>query len=278
VTPAGTISTFAQNWYQPTDILAGPDGNLWFTNQITVGAGALGRMTPAGAVTIFTGSGLVSPGAPIAGPDGNIWFTDDGANAIGRINVTSGAISLFKNAAINDPQSLIKGPDGRLWFSSNGGNSIGRITTTGTVTGYASIPAGMVSAGPDGNIWVARTGSITKATTAGVVKGTFSDASIDTPGPLVTGSDGNLWFVNDPASGTASIGMVTLAGVVSNFTDPSIVGPSDLVAGPDGACGTSTRPCSGPWGVRTCPGRWAPSPPPAWSPATAIPASTGWPV
>ena len=93
----------------------------------------------------------------------------------------------------------------------------------------------MVSAGPDGDIWVARTGSITKLTTSGVVKGTFTDASIDTPGPMVTGSDGNLWFVNSPIHGSFSIGTVTLAGVVSSFTDPSIVQPYDLVAGPDGA-------------------------------------------
>ncbi len=88
---------------------------------------------------------------------------------------------LFTGASINGPQSLISGPDGRLWFSNSGNNSIARITTTGTVTAYGAIPAGVVSAGPDGDIWVARTGSITKLTTTGVVKGTFTDASIDSP-------------------------------------------------------------------------------------------------
>ncbi len=232
----GTVSTFARNFYQPTDVISGPDGNLWFVDQRGLGSSLIGRMTPTGTVTLFGGSGVSISEPPVVGPDGNIWFADGGTpNAIGRVNVTTGAVSLFTGTSVNNPQSLIPGPDGRLWFSNNGSNSIARITTTGTVTTYGTIPAGVVSAGPDGNIWVARTGSITKLTTSGVVKGTFTDASIDTPGPMVTGSDGNQWFVNSPLDGTVSIDSVTLAGVVSSFTDPGIVQPFDLLAGPDGA-------------------------------------------
>ena len=233
---AGTVSTFARNFVSPTDLIEGPDTNLWFRDQRALFTADIGRFDAnTGTVTLFSGSGMVSPEAPIVGPDGNIWFADNGANAIGRINVATGVIAMFTSASIDNPSSLISGPDGRLWFSNDGSNSIARITTSGTLTRYTAIPAGVVGAGPDGNIWVARTGSITKLTTSGVVKGTFTDASIDTPGPLVTGSDGNLWFVNSPIHGTVSIGTVTLAGAVSSFTDPSIIQPFDLLAGPDNA-------------------------------------------
>ncbi len=232
---AGTISTFAQNFIHATDLTAGPDGNVWFVDQRALGSAAVGRITPAGVVTLFSGSGMVSPSQLVVGPDGNIWFTDGGANGVGRINVTTGAISMFSGAAFDTPQSLIDGPDGRLWFASNGNDTVVRMSTTGTATTYATVPAGAVTAGPDGNIWVVRDGSITKMTTAGVVKGTFTDASIQGPGGMVVGSDGRLWFANSPLHGSFSIDAVTLAGVITSYTDPSVVQPEDLLAGPDGA-------------------------------------------
>ena len=58
----------------PTDIVAGPDGNLWFTEW----GDRIGRITPAGRVTEFS-RGISRGSAPegIAdGPDGNLWYTE----------------------------------------------------------------------------------------------------------------------------------------------------------------------------------------------------------
>ena len=56
-------------------IAAGPDGSLWFTEQV---ANKIGRITTAGAITEFPiptpFSGLY--GGLAAGPDGNLWFTE----------------------------------------------------------------------------------------------------------------------------------------------------------------------------------------------------------
>ena len=71
--------------FDPNGIATGSDGNIWFTN----GANANGkpntspqvsiaRMTPTGALTIFTDPGLQDPGPIVAGPDGNLWFVDRG--------------------------------------------------------------------------------------------------------------------------------------------------------------------------------------------------------
>lgn len=62
----------------PVAITAGSDGNVWFS--VPGGSGAIGRMTDAGTVTLFT-SGLSSQptdgaDAITGGPDGNVWFTE----------------------------------------------------------------------------------------------------------------------------------------------------------------------------------------------------------
>ncbi len=97
-TPAGTLteipvaSTQPPAGAPPNSITAGPDGNLWFTGtfinfqpggQMTL-SGSIGRVTPAGVVTMFAVPANVGPGQIIAGPDGNLWFTDV-TSKIGRI-------------------------------------------------------------------------------------------------------------------------------------------------------------------------------------------------
>ena len=76
---------------QPQSIVAGPDGNLWFTEMgcTTVNGQCLskiGRITPAGAITEFTIPTPISDPAGIAkGPDGNLWFAESQGSKIGRI-------------------------------------------------------------------------------------------------------------------------------------------------------------------------------------------------
>ena len=66
----------------PEGLVAGSDGNLWFTEH----DGRFGRVTPQGIVTEFR-TGLTEGAAGIAtGPDGNLWFTEKG-NRIGRFTV-----------------------------------------------------------------------------------------------------------------------------------------------------------------------------------------------
>ena len=75
-----------------TAITAGPDGNLWFTEE---GANKIGRITPSGRITEFPiPTASSGPDGITAGPDGNLWFTEGAANKIGRITPT-GAITEF---------------------------------------------------------------------------------------------------------------------------------------------------------------------------------------
>ncbi len=92
ITPAGVVSQYAVPTAHayPFDITAGPDGNLWFTEQ---SGNKIGRVTPAGVITEFSvptdGAG---PTAICVGPDGNIWFTEANAAKVGRL-VLSGPAS-----------------------------------------------------------------------------------------------------------------------------------------------------------------------------------------
>ena len=142
----------------PRDIVAGPDGNLWFTKA----TGAIGRITPAGALLPDFTAGIspgASPNSIALGPDGNVWFTE--AAGIGRIT-PAGAVTEFSLVPNDDPSSTITaGPDGNLWFTQFNDDRVGRITPDGTITLYTQgitangSPSG-IATGPDGRIWFAQ--------------------------------------------------------------------------------------------------------------------------
>jgi virginiamycin B lyase len=71
------------------DIVAGPDGNMWFTYIIrdkrTANAGKIGRITPQGTVSLYPiPIEHFEPFAITVGPDKNIWFIGTGHAAPGR--------------------------------------------------------------------------------------------------------------------------------------------------------------------------------------------------
>ncbi len=87
---AGTVTEFNVPSGTAFGITAGPDGNLWFTDN---GASAIGRITPSGSITLFPVPGS-TPEYITAGADGNLWFTDRASSKIGRIT-TGGNFTEF---------------------------------------------------------------------------------------------------------------------------------------------------------------------------------------
>lgn len=164
-----TTSGAVTEYLVPTDglemgdkIVAGADGNLWFTE--SYGTGKIGRITPAGVFTEFTTGITGSPRGITAGSDGNIWFTEYLGNKIGRIT-PAGVVTEFPVPAGNSaPGDITSGPDGSLWFTDYGAK-VSRITTSGLITQFLtpgtslSRPEGIV-AGADGNIWFAETTAV----------------------------------------------------------------------------------------------------------------------
>jgi virginiamycin B lyase len=83
-TAAGTITEFPvpTAGSQPKGIQFGPDGNLWFTEQI---GDKIGRITTSGVITEFPiPTSNSQPFNITPGPDGNLWFTETIGNKIGR--------------------------------------------------------------------------------------------------------------------------------------------------------------------------------------------------
>ena len=263
-TPVGDFTTYAIGPanYGGNAIAAGPDGNMWFTDNAN---NSIGRITPSGATTFFpapatpdpqNGSGLFEI---TAGPDGNMWFTAFYTNMVGKITM-SGDITTYALPTPNShPLGITAGPDGNMWVALDFANGINRITPSGTITQFpipapgstgpttitassdCTMCASVITAGPDKSLWfimpaVSRIGRITMT---GVVTSFPVDTAIPAAnapqqnrlGGITAGTDGNLWFT-EPADN--QVGRMTTAGAVTEFTSPvSNSAPIDIAIGPD---------------------------------------------
>jgi streptogramin lyase len=234
--------------------VAGPDGNLWFTE---LEKSRIGRMTPRGVVTRFSagiGAGA-NPMGITAGPDGNLWFTEYGKGRIGRIT-PAGVVTEFSAGITGGiPGPIAGGPGGDVWFAESAANGttnrIGRITPSGQVTEYplgGAARSGItdVAAGPDGNLWFTLYGDrVGRITPAGAVR--FFSAGISRgslPGAITAGPDGNLWFTEPATTGRKPyipvagnrVARITPAGVVTEFSAgiSAASAPGGIAAGADG--------------------------------------------
>lgn len=241
-------------------IAAGPEGNLWFTQNLPVKGGlAIGRITPAGKVTRFK-QGLSAGTQPLeitAGPDGNMWFTYDPGlgsetgGGVGRVT-PAGRITLFPEppGQHGSPFEIVAGADGALWFThaaifSPTGQAIGRITPSGEITQFSaglreSADVANLTPGP-GGVWFAdesSTPAIGRITPGGEIAEfpglhphEFPIIYGPTPGP-----EGNLWFADNERTAKA-VKRITPTGAVERFTAglskrAEYVGP--FAAGADG--------------------------------------------
>lgn len=133
ISTSGTVTDAAPAVW-PGTITPGRCGHLWFTSYSGT-LGSIGRVTPPGTVTVFSGKGIYLPYDITAGQDGNMWFTNQRNNTIGRIT-PRGKITDFGGGDIDDPQDITRGPGGVLWFTNYVNSTIGTITTAGAVSNY----------------------------------------------------------------------------------------------------------------------------------------------
>jgi virginiamycin B lyase len=243
----------------PTSIVVGADGNLWFTELGFSGAPTkIGRSTPSGVITEFaipSGGILLSI---ISGPDGNIWFTEEvlpfNSNVPDRVGRITPAGTITEFALPPSPtgdkvaSDITVGPDGNLWVGVVGPNRTGpptvaRITPSGTITesqlALASNngPVGSITTGPDGNLWVLAGASADAFTPMGTVVKELPTTSNWLK--MLFDADGNLWTAQYgyPPHGAAV--RITPSGNVTNFDFPDSTVPQSLpgavfTVGPDG--------------------------------------------
>jgi streptogramin lyase len=219
------------------------DGSIWFTE---VTGNSLVRLDPDdGRMTEFAIPWRHALRAPqlhygtalsddaTLGPDGAIWFTSGGANAVGRLDLHTLQMTKYPLPQPAGPVdallSIIRpGPHHTVIVNQPVENSVATIDVhTGKVTEYAlptpaADPEGVIT-GPDGAIWVTeatgqkiaridpRTAQIHEFSLLEVSR-TVSNLlnlrgmPLPHPGSMDVGSDGNLYFAENPVAGSATLG------------------------------------------------------------------------
>ena len=218
----------------PQDIVQGPDGNLWFTENAT---NKIGRVTPGNPPTITDFQDANMAGGPFGitvGPDGNIWYTEQGGNDIGRMppGNPAGVLEFNVGGALNGPRGITAGPDGNLWVVSAGNEDIVRVNTAGAQVGAAIDVTGynprFITTGPDGNMWVTGFGGkIGRIPSTGGTATTFNSSPA---WDIASGPDGNLYY----SAPNSQMGRITPSGSISEFPTPTAASdPFGVVQGPD---------------------------------------------
>ena len=254
-----SATSFPPPYLGPSDLIAGPDGNLWFLqDEGPNGAGLVARMTLAGAVTTFALPAGPQPTSLVSGPDGNLWAGFDGGTSVARIT-PEGVITMVPAPdGAFAPSALVVGTDGNLWFTTSGatGAMVGTMTTAGSGSVFP-VPGGSPNSlwtvvgalgnGPDGNVWAVvgltdptgtQVGSPTALSisplgimTTVATAPTFNCWTALSACNLITGPDGRAWF-----AGGGGVIRVGTNGLVSAFAAPIAGGTAtgrDLVSGPD---------------------------------------------
>jgi virginiamycin B lyase len=210
---------------QPSGIVMGSDGNLWFT---LAGHLTIGRITPTGHVTYFPASKRDFGVRITRGPDKNLWFTVFGFPEIDRMT-TSGTFTAF--VVQGNPQDIVSGPDGALWYTDFTLQSIGRMTLQGKFKEY-TVPTPQsypydITVGPDKNLWFdeQNSGKVGKITTAGAItEYTISDSN---PIPVgIASAHGNIYAAENRFP---KIAQITPAGVVTTYQSPQALNFLDLI-------------------------------------------------
>jgi len=125
MTTTGTVTEFKTHFdARPNDIVAGPDGKLWFVQWRPHTGYAIGRMTTTGVLKEYPLAGQIVTGLTSA--YGNVWFTVMTSTGSGVASIDPhGVITehLLQSQGVYD---LVLAPDGNIWFSY--GSAIGVYT------------------------------------------------------------------------------------------------------------------------------------------------------
>jgi virginiamycin B lyase len=183
----------------PTTIIQGPDGNLWFEEP---GINSIGRMSPAGATAEFP----LPPGMSLVGtrgremtfgPGGDLYFIVSGGIArMTRAGVVTGGVI---NGGLSDfdPNAVAYGKDGNLW-ATECEVAPNNTYLENTVTRIS--PSGVVTRAPDG---------------------TFPPRAC--PMGIVAGSDGVPWLYE---WNTGRAGRLLFSSPLATTDDPNEIGPT----------------------------------------------------
>jgi virginiamycin B lyase len=204
------------------------------------------------------------PGPMTLGSDGNLWFINGGetGHQITALRPTTSAPTLGSTYTISGSSlwDITTGDDGALWLTDqSNGEALDRVTTSGAVTIYTSSGASPLGVTSDSNgllWWTDLGGHLWNATLGGFSSET--SASPGSPGRIVQGPDGALWFTDatdiDRWDGTTLTQIPLAAGEAANniATVPSDNAIWFTASGSDGSIGRiAMNGSTGPWSATT---------------------------
>jgi streptogramin lyase len=208
-------------------LVAGPDGNLWFTESWTR---KIGRMTPAGDLQEFDLPAGSSPIDITAGADGNLWIADNQAYTIDRLT-PAGVLTQFHLPSSWLPPGSLQGDGaptriaasahGDLWFTEWNSDKLGRLSVNGQFSEFdlGDFKPADIAVDASDDVWVAdahqaRIGRLSDGVFS-VVSLPGSSDPLDLVETIAAGPDGSLWFTQGVPGQPSDIGRVSDAGVVT---------------------------------------------------------------
>jgi sugar lactone lactonase YvrE len=218
--PVLTVSTFATGLSTPHGLAVDAHGNIYVAN---CGAGAVSKITPAGAVSLFA-SGFANPTALAFDARGNLYVANLGSNSVSRVT-SAGMVSTF-TSHINNPAGLAFDHAGNLYVANDGNTgqpqAVSKVTPAGGVSVFASgfiHPVGLAFDAA-GNLYVANETNtnvevVGRVTPAGVVTPFASGFKLPDSGGLAFDPFGNLYVLSD---GGNDVSEVTPDGGVNTYT------------------------------------------------------------
>jgi streptogramin lyase len=234
----------------PLNVVAGPDGSIWFSEDKAFTVGRYNSKSGRFQNYELTCSRFC-PTLLTIGGDNNPWLST-GPGSFNRFSTQTGERTRLDDplAPVWPPMALDKnalypisrGGDGNLWYMTP--ETIGRMTPAGETADFSLPPEttngviNALTAGSDGNVWFSmNTGFIGNITPSGDIT-TFSTvrpgAAMSQPIDLITGPDGNLWFID---AFTHQIGRMILQGAIATYALPKNLHVNtlkSLTSGPDG--------------------------------------------
>ena len=240
---------------EPLAIAAGPDGNLWFTDQGSRTA-ATRRLSDRhdqphrpDFLPLPTAGHRFSSRGITSGPNNTIWFTESAmtvsGNKIGTINPSTGKITEYPIPTPNaEPVGITLGPDGNFSGSPSsaplGSGRSTRAPARSPSIGYDRQRRAVQHHGRSGRqslVHRAGAGKIGMITPSTGKITEFSGLTANAlPTGIAAGSDGNIWFTE---YNSEKIGMVNLSTDKVTEITTSLTGNSNyafpgMTAGPDG--------------------------------------------
>ena len=244
----GIQSVFSQPASGASNIVSGPDGDLWAGVNPDSNTAEIERIGLDGSVTTFPVPANSSVEFAIdfltTGPDGNVWFVanfadkvNDNQVLIGNIT-PAGLVTEFPPIPVPAGKeaegfSIVSGPGGDLWFGysvvdsklqSQVQNEVFKVSTAGAIRRYwlpTAVSSGVLTylGSADGSLWFADESGVLKldrSTASGVATSyklpSFAQGAIAFEASMAVGQDGNLYVLDN---GVGSLGDSTTVDRVS---------------------------------------------------------------